>query len=336
MTDMRARGRMARGRRGSLAALAVGVTVGLAGTVLLSACGKSVGPGAGATAIATAGTTAIATAGTTAIATPGTTAGTSDFDKRAASVAETWRSSGAITAWGNGLVPLGDLTQVAGFDDRNDLKIAFGEGRIGVQGTLDDTKTSGVVTFPDGTTMPVALVGAHTAYIGLALPQGRPCATNERCTGLVITGATLGTTTLLTNRGAATVPAWRFAIAGLSQPIVRVAIDPAALTSPPAPTIDSPPISVGVGVAQLISVSGNEIRYQLWAGACDTDPRGFIHEEADIIVVGGTVTGPAANTACTANLVSMPVSVTSKVAVGDRPIVEAVSGQAVVVRYPVG
>ena len=184
--------------------------------------------------------------------------------------------------------------------------------------------------------MPVALVGAHTAYIGLALPQGRPCATNERCTGLVITGATLGTTTLLTNRGAATVPAWRFAIAGLSQPIVRVAIDPAALTSPPAPTIDSPPISVGAGVAQLISVSGNEIRYQLWAGACDTAPRGFIHEEADIIVVGGVVTGPAANTMCTANLVSMPVSVTSKVAVGDRPIVEAVSGQTVVVRYPVG
>ena len=328
MTDVRARGRMTRGRRGSLAALAVGVTVGLAGTVLLSACGKSVGPGTGATAIATAGTTAIAT--------PSTTAGTSDFDKRAASVAETWRSSGAITAWRNGLMPLGDLTQIAGFDDRNDLKIAFGEGRIGVQGTLDDTKTSGVVTFPDGTTMPVALVGAHTAYTGLALPQGRPCATNERCTGLVITGATLGTTTLLTNRGAATVPAWRFAIAGLSQPIVRVAIDPAALTSPPAPTIDSPPISVGVGVAQLISVSGNEIRYQLWAGACDADPRGLIHEEADIIVVGGVVTGPAANTMCTANLVSMPVSVTSKVAVGDRPIVEAVSGQAVVVRYPVG
>jgi hypothetical protein len=89
--------------------------------------------------------------------------------------------------------------------------------------------------------MPVALVGAHTAYTGLALPQGRPCATNERCTGLVITGATLGTTTLLTNRGAATVPAWRFSIAGLSQPIVRVAIDPAATDDCPARADDRQP-----------------------------------------------------------------------------------------------
>ena len=103
MTDMRARGRMARGRRGSLAALAVGVTVGLAGTVLLSACGQSNSPGADA----------------------------SDFAKRAKSVAAAWRSSGAIAAWRNGIVPLGELTQVSGFDD-SDLKDAFAQGRIGL------------------------------------------------------------------------------------------------------------------------------------------------------------------------------------------------------------
>ncbi len=262
-------------------------------------------------------------------------ADSSDFNKRAKSVAAAWRSSGAIAAWRNGIVPLGELTQVSGFDD-SDLKNAYAEGRIGLQGTLDDIKTSGVVTFPDGTTMPVALVGAHTAYTGLALPQGRPCATNERCTGLVITGATLGTTTLLTNRGAATVPAWRFAIAGLSQPIVRVAIDPAALTSPPAPTIDSPPISVGAGVAQLISVSGNEIRYQVWIGACETEPRPLLHEEADIIVLGGVVTPPPPNSTCTAQAIAAPVAATTATPVGDRPIVDAITGQAVTRKFPVG
>jgi len=306
MTDLRARGRMTRGRRGT-AALRVGVAVGLGGAILLSACGQSNSPGADA----------------------------SDFNKRAKSVAAAWRSSGAITAWRTGLVPLGELTQVSGFDD-SDLKDAFAQGRIGLQGTLEDTKASGVVTFPDGTTMPVALVGAHTAYTGLAMPQGRPCASNERCAGLVVTGATLGTTTLLTNRGQATVPAWRFSVAGLSQPIVRVAIDPAAMKTPPAPTIDSRPTNLGVEVAQLIGVSGNEIRYQLWIGACETEPRRLLHEEADIIVLGGVVTPPPPNYSCTSNLVAVNVSATTATPVGDRPLVDAITGQAVTRKFPFG
>ena len=304
MTGLRTPRWRAGGRRASATLLAVGLAV----TALLSACGVSDSPRADA----------------------------SDFDKRATAVAAAWRSSGAITAWRNGLVPLGDLTQVAGFDDRNDLKDAFGQGRIGLQGTLDDVNTSGVVTFPDGTKMPVALVGAHTAYTGLVLPQGRPCATNEKCTGLDVTGATLGTTTLLTNRGQATVPAWRFSVAGLSQPIVRVAIDPSSMTTPPAPTIDSRPTNLGVEVAHLIGVSGNEIRYQLWIGACESEPRRLLHEEPDIIVLGGVVTPPPPNYSCTSNLVAADVSVITASPVGDRPIVDAITGQAVTRKYPVG
>jgi hypothetical protein len=296
------------GRRASATLLAVGLAV----TALLSACGQSNSPGADA----------------------------SDFAKRAKSVAAAWRSSGAIAAWRNGLVPLGDLTQVISFDD-SDLKDAFAQGRIGLQGTLDDTKASGVVTFPDGTTMPVALVGAHTAYTGLAVPQGRPCASNERCAGLVVTGATLGTTTLLTNRGQATVPAWRFSVAGLTQPLVRVAIDPASIdpasmTAPPAPSFDSRPTNLGVEVAQLIGVSGNEIRYQLWIGACETEPRPLVHEEADIIVLGGVVTPPPPNSTCTSQAIAAPVAATTATPVGDRPIVDAITGQAVTRKYPVG
>ncbi len=302
-----ARLRMPRWRVGGRRASATALAASLAGIALLGACGQSASPRADA----------------------------SDFDKRATAVAAAWRSSGAIAAWRNGLVPLDELTQVSGFDDRSDLKIAFGEGRIGVQGTLDDTKAAGVVTFPDGTTMPVALVGAYTAYAGLAGPQGRPCATNEKCTGLDVTGATLGTTTLLTNRGQATVPAWRFSVAGLTQPIVRVAIDPALMATPPAPTIDSRPTNLGVEVAQLIGVSGNEIRYQLWIGACETEPRPLVHEEADIIVLGGVVTPPPPNYSCTSNLVSVNVSATTATPVGDRPLVDA-TGQAVTRKFPFG
>jgi hypothetical protein len=60
----------------------------------------------------------------------------------------------------------------------------------------------------------------------------------------------------------------------------------------------------------------------------------LVHEEADIIVVGGVVTPPAANTTCTANLVSIPFPASKATPVGDRPIVEAVSGQAVTRQVP--
>lgn len=293
-----------------------GLLAGLAGLLaspVLTACGQGTGPGADV----------------------------SGFDKRAAAVAAAWRSSGAIEAWRTGLVPLGEFTQVLGFDDRSDLKEAFAAGRIGVDGTLPDTTGMGEVRFPDGSTKVVGLVGARTAYTAFTAAGEHPCPTDARCSGVVITGATLGTTTLLTSRGEATVPAWRFSVAGLTQPIIRVAIDPEAMTVPPAPTLEAgdgrPPTDLGVEVVALLGLSGNEIRYRVWIGACDTNARPVVHEETDIIVVGGTVTPPPAGSACTANLVAAPVSITTSKPVGDRPIVEAIFGKAVVVsRFPPG
>lgn len=289
------------------------VLAGLLASTVLTACGQGTGPRADVTG----------------------------FDKRATAVAAAWRSSGAIEAWRTGLVPLGEFTQVLGFDDRSDLKDAFAAGRIGVSGTLPDTTGMGEVRFPDGSTKVVRLVGARTAYTAFIAAGQGPCPTDARCSGVVITGATLGTTMFLTNRGEATVPAWRFSVAGLTQPIIRVAIDPAALTVPPAPTLEAgdgrPPTDLGVEVASLLGVSGNEIRYRVLIGACETNPRPLLHEEPDIIVVGGTVTPQPAGSACTLNLVAAPVSVTTSKPVGDRPIVEAMLGKAVVVsRFPPG
>ena len=107
------------------------------------------------------------------------------------------------------------------------------------------------------------------------------------------------------------------------------------MATPPAPTIDSRPTNLGVEVAQLIGVSGNEIRYQLWIGACETEPRPLVHEEADIIVLGGVVTPPPPNYSCTSNLVSVNVSATTATPVGDRPLVDA-TGQAVTRKFPFG
>ena len=101
-------------------------------------------------------------------------------------------------------------------------------------------------------------------------------------------------------------------------------------------SFDSRPTNLGVEVAHLIGVSGNEIRYQLWIGACESEPRRLLHEEPDIIVLGGVVTPPPPNYSCTSNLVAADVSVITASPVGDRPIVDAITGQAVTRKYPVG
>ena len=139
------------------------VLAGLLASTVLTACGQGTGPRADVTG----------------------------FDKRAAAVAAAWRSSGAIEAWRTGLVPLGEFTQVLGFDDRSDLKDAFAAGRIGVSGTLPDTTGMGEVRFPDGSTKVVGLVGARTAYTAFIAAGQGPCPTDARCSGVVITGATL-------------------------------------------------------------------------------------------------------------------------------------------------
>jgi hypothetical protein len=243
-----------------------------------------------------------------------------------------------LAAWRDGFVVLGELTQVTGFDDRDDLKNGFMLGVMGLGTAVPNTTGSGTVTFPDGSTRAVALVGARTAYEALVPHRVDSCPpAADRCAALVVTAAELGTTTLLTNRGQATVPAWRFSVAGMSQPILRVAVAPAELVTPPAPDVGGSTMAVGVGAGSLLGVSGNEIRYQLLIGACDTEPRGLLHEESDIVVVGGVVTPPQGNYACTANIVATPVTVRTTAPVGARPIVDVMTGQAVVPsRFPTG
>lgn len=334
MTRPRGMPRTARAAATLFATLLASLLASLLATVALAGCGRGVGPGAGTPPSSTGPS---GTGGGVVIGTPDHPRAPA-FTERARAVAAAWRTSGALAAWSTGLVPLEDLTQIAGFDDRGDLKAAVMEGRIDGRAGLPDTPSTGVATFPDGSTMPVPLVGARTALAALAPAAATPCATDTACATAVVTGATLGTASLLTSRGTATVPAWRFDLAGLSRPLVRVALAPSALTAPPeAPDLGAAKAEVGVGSGLLLGLSGTEIRYQLLIGACDTDPRGLVHEEADIVVVGGEVTPPRPEQTCIAMLVAAPVTVTTASPVGNRPVVDAVTGQAVLPpRTPIG
>lgn len=277
------------------------------------------------------------------------------FEQRALAVADAWQAAAAGTAWRTGFVPLADLTvpPASGFRD-DETKQAFVSGWYALRAVLPSgTPATGTVGFPDGATLTVPLVGAQDAYNALdkgdppclgdprlppgpgtdsgpsALPSDGSVGTAapHSCVLLTVTGATLGTTTLRTSRGAATVPAWLFTIAGLSEPVARVAVAASAVTPVPSPSVPPAPQVPGLVSAQdLTGVEGNTLTYRLGVGACDTDITPLVYETDHVVVVGGSVTTPTEG-ACIAILKLQPVTVTLAKPLAGRPVVDAATGQ---------
>ena len=73
------------------------------------------------------------------------------------------------------------------------------------------------------------------------------------CDWAIVSKVEPGTTTILTSRGEATVPTWKFTVVGLREPIVRVAVDPTDISAMPrsllstvaAPGPERPPSRAG-------------------------------------------------------------------------------------------
>ena len=247
-------------------------------------------------------------------------------------MAKAWQDGDISTAWATGFVPLQELTVEPAWTPNGDLKASYGNGWIRSTSPLPDTTGQGNIRFADGTTLPVPLDGAQTAYSRLPQRSGDcPMAGQPpTCQWLTITAARLSTVQISTTRGRATVPAWRFAVAGLTQPLIRVAVAPSAMTSLPQVTLPDHRAPAGVvGAMNLVSSRGDVVAFTIGIGACDTDPRGLVRETPELVVVGGSVTRPDAGTSCTAQLLLQRVEVRTKQPVGTRPIVDALSGQPV-------
>jgi hypothetical protein len=277
------------------------------------------------------------------------------FEERARVVANAWQAAAAGTAWQTGFVPLADLTipPPSGFRD-DGTKQAFISGWYAMRAVLPSgTPATGAVRFPDGATLTVPLVGAKDAYDALdkgdppcpgdpKLPPGPGTdsgpsalpgdgsvgtAAPHNCVSLTVTGATLSTTTLPTSRGAATVPAWLFTIAGLPEPVARVAVAASAVTPVPSPSVPTAPQVSGLVSAQdLTGVDGNTLTYRLGVGACDTDITPLVYETDHVVVVAGSVTTPTEG-ACIAILKLHPVTVTLAKPLASRPVVDAATGR---------
>jgi hypothetical protein len=191
---------------------------------------------------------------------------------------------------------------------------------------------TGQIQFADGTTMTVPIASAGQAFDALNRRQGPNDCPDDACS-LSVTGASLGTMTLATSRGTATVPAWKFTVEQLRVPMLRVAVAASAISQLPTPQMEPDMTLTEVGAVSAADGSrepatAKQIRLHFTGGACDSSRTGLVHERADAIVVGVDIDEKSG--ACVSLGVIAQVDVTLSAPVGDRVILDANSGRPLV------
>ncbi|MDR7279095.1 hypothetical protein [Catenuloplanes atrovinosus] len=204
---------------------------------------------------------------------------------------------------------------------------ASGGGVSGVApgSTGGATGSTGGATGPDGGSSDG---GREPAAPG---PDSPVSAADSGCAKLPVTGATLGTVPLRTSRGDATVPAWLFTVGGVPGPVARVAVAAGDTAPVPSPSLAPPEAGNAAnlkGAQSLVRVAGTTIDYRLGVGACDEQITPLAYETDEVIVLGGTATRSAEM--CTEQLVLQPVTVTLAAPAGDRLVLDAQTGQPVI------
>ncbi|MFC8848095.1 MULTISPECIES: hypothetical protein [unclassified Micromonospora] len=153
---------------------------------------------------------------------------------------------------------------------------------------------------------------------------------SSACVPLTVTAVTLGTAPVHTSRGEAQVPAWLFTIDELTAKVARLAVAdaPGALPEGVAPTGPAP--DGVVGAQDLRAVDGAKLTWRVGVGACDTGITPLVWERDDVVVVGGGVI--RATGMCIDLLKLEPVTATLKAPLGNRPVLDVVTGAPLVLR----
>lgn len=256
---------------------------------------------------------------------------TTAFEKRAAQVAAAWQAGGVGEDWTKGFVPMQDPTIAPddGFPS-GETKVAFQAGWFTTSAQLSAQAGTGTIVYPDGTKQEVPTVSAADAY--KAIDKGD--AACPGCVTLKVTKAEAGTAQVRTSRGVAQVPVWKFTIEGIKNPVARVAVSPDVIkplpSSPSVPEWDRD--AALVSAQDLVAVKDSLIEFRLGVGACDKDITGLVWESDQVVVIGGSITPPGPEMACTAQLVLHPVQVSTAKPVGGRVILDAITGQPVLLQ----
>ncbi|MCQ8192330.1 hypothetical protein [Streptomyces rugosispiralis] len=245
-------------------------------------------------------------------------------ESRARLVADAWDGSRAAEAWRRGYFPMGDAVQLPanGFRTRADRR-AYATQNFVLRGGLPATpREGGQVRWRSGGSLTLPLMGARTAYENVA--RGRNDGPH-----LTVTGARMGEMTMATSRGPATVPAWLFSLEGYATPLKRAALGPSRLPQPPIePTRAGSPH--GPAPLKLVEVAGDgrSITVRAGHGSCDDGPAVDVLETGGSVVLSGSVVG-AEDGPCTAELLTEDVTVKLKRPVGDRVLLDELTGRPV-------
>lgn len=261
------------------------------------------------------------------------------FQRRAEQVADAWTRGDLLQRWRTGVVAAEDLTKDPDWMPRPNLKASFHNGWIRTATALPITPGTGTVRYADGTTVPVDTVDAQTAYDEMVNPRSGPCPTADDtgtgCDWLTITGARRVTTSLLTARGPAELPAWSFTVQGLPEPLVRVAVaavEPGDLEPVGLPSLPVDDRQVLLTGQDVTGHTPTSLTVTLGSGACDADLRAHVLETHDVVVVGGTALSPPSGQMCNSSLRLEEVTVPLEAELGDRPVVDAASGRPLLPR----
>ncbi|WP_123962887.1 hypothetical protein [Streptomyces sp. TLI_185] len=244
---------------------------------------------------------------------------------RARAVADAWHDSEAAEAMAKGYYPMDDVIQLPedAFHTHADER-AYTTQNFVLQTTLPGTpERNGVVKWDGGDSLTLPLMGARKAYDSVA--RG-----GNDGPHLTVTGAKLGETTVLTGRGAATVPAWLFKLKGYDTPLKRVAFTPSKPPKPPiAPAADSPSDELWP-LERLVEVAGDARSFTVLAGhgACDDGAAVDALETDDSVVLSASITG-SKDGPCTGQLLMQKATVKLRRPLGGRILLDAFTGRPI-------
>lgn len=282
---------------------------------------------------------------------PGTGTGDLLYDEAQAAL-DRWAQAVANGS-ANGVAITSDLTgQIGDWEPAvgGNNKIAVMSGMIvATAGLPSEAPSDGEVHWSKGTSQTVPLLSATAALNQIVVSAESKC---TDCQPVRVTSASLGTASVQTSRGAATVPVWEFTVAGSAVRITRVAIASEVSVAPPPWDPSNPAQGVSVDSAK-VSADGRTLTVS-FVGArdhanvlCGEDYTGEVVEsDLAVVVIVHVVsyTGPMPTAppgvqgpvAVGCDLVGFrrDATVTLAAPLGDRAVLEVRDGQPVPVTGP--
>jgi hypothetical protein len=246
------------------------------------------------------------------------------------------RSTAELASIRHKLDQLGSIPNTAwGIETRGGLrsktdKRAFQDGSFVLEGTLPATwPNNGQVAWAGDESLTRPMVGAEESYETLVggNADGKPY--------LTVTGARLGEMSVATSRGPAVAPAWLFTLDGYDSPLKRAAAIPSKLSPPPIKRAYDVP---GLPLNRLVQISagGRSVTVAALHGECDNGPAVNVLETSGSVVLSNSVKERKDGDVCTKQGKLQQVTVRLDRPVGDRVLLDALTGKPVPFKPPHG